>query len=119
MGGARLRPGPAQHAAAHPALILLLRPGQRPVGHGSGGAAAQDPGVRHMSRSVLHVDRSRGWGDLLVRPSARWLGRAAIVSALLLVAASAASPQTLAATGESIVTTLVRWTPLIARGFAL
>lgn len=72
-----------------------------------------------MSRSVLHVDRSQGWGDLLVRPSARWLRRAGIVSALLLFGATAASPQTLTATGESIVTTLVRWTPLIARGFAL
>ena len=68
---------------------------------------------------MLHVDRSQGWGDLLVRPSARWLQRAAIVSVLLLVGATAASPQTLAASGESIVTTLVRWTPLIARGFAL
>ena len=68
---------------------------------------------------MLHVDRSQGWGDLLVRPSARWLQRAAIVSVLLLVGATAASPQTLTASGESIVTTLVRWTPLIARGFAL
>ena len=68
---------------------------------------------------MLHVDRRQGWGDLLVRPSARWLQRAAIVSVLLLVGATAASPQTLTASGESIVTTLVRWTPLIARGFAL
>ncbi len=72
-----------------------------------------------MSRSVLHVDRSQGWGDLFVRPSARWLRWAGIVSALLLVGATTASPQTLTTTGESIVTTLVRWTPLIARGFAL
>ena len=73
-----------------------------------------------MSRSVLQVDRNRGgWGDLFVRPSARWLLRAAIVSLLLLIGATAASPQTLTATGESILTTLIRWTPLIARGFAL
>jgi polar amino acid transport system permease protein len=69
--------------------------------------------------SILRVDRNRGLGGLFGRPSARWLLRAALLSALLLVGASAAAPQTGTAVGESMIVTLVRWTPLIARGFAL
>jgi polar amino acid transport system permease protein len=73
-----------------------------------------------MSRSVLHVDRSRsGWGDLLVRPRARWLLGAALLSALLLALTATAAPQTSIAPGEPVLATLIRWTPLIARGFGL
>ena len=53
------------------------------------------------------------------RPSARWLLRASAAMALLMLGATAAAPQPLAAAGESIVATLLRWTPLIAQGFAL
>lgn len=73
-----------------------------------------------MSRSVLHVDRNRGgWGDLFVRPRARWLLGAGLLSAFLLGMTAAAAPQAATAPGESVFATLLRWTPLIARGFAL
>ena len=73
-----------------------------------------------MSRSVLHVDRNRGgWGDLFVVPRARWLLGAGLLSAFLLGLTAAAAPQTATAPGESVFATLLRWTPLIARGFAL
>jgi polar amino acid transport system permease protein len=73
-----------------------------------------------MNRSVLQVDRNRGgWGDLFVRPRARWLLGAALLSALLLGLTTAAAPQTATVSSESVFATLIRWTPLIARGFAL
>lgn len=53
------------------------------------------------------------------RPSARWLLRATLVMALLGLFAAVALPQTLARPSEPVLATLVRWTPLIAQGFAL
>lgn len=53
------------------------------------------------------------------RPSAKWLLRASVAMALLLVFAATAAPQTLTRAGKSTVATLLRWTPLIAQGFAL
>lgn len=72
-----------------------------------------------MSRSVLEIERTRRWGDLMVRPSARWLLRAAALAGLLLAGSAIAAPGSTAAGGESVIATLIRWTPLIARGFAL
>src|SRR4051812_2927546 len=84
------------------------------------GAAAPGSGGRRMSRSVLDVDRSHGgWGDLFVRPPARRLLGASLVRAPVLAVSAAAAPQTATAPGESVIATLIRWTPLIARGFAL
>lgn len=53
------------------------------------------------------------------RPSARWLLRAILVLALLGLFAGAALSQGAARTGEPILATLLRWTPLIGQGFAL
>jgi polar amino acid transport system permease protein len=68
---------------------------------------------------VLQVDRTHGPGSfgLFARPSARWLLRMAGLSALLLAGTAAA--QTGAGKGLSIVATLIKWTPLMAHGFAL
>jgi polar amino acid transport system permease protein len=68
---------------------------------------------------VLQVDRTRGPGSfaLFTRPSARWLLCMAGLSALLL--AGSAVAQTGAGKAPSIVATLIKWTPLMAQGFAL
>jgi polar amino acid transport system permease protein len=68
---------------------------------------------------VLQVDRTNGPGSfaLFTRPSACWLPRMACFSALLL--AGTAVAQTGAARAPSIVATLIKWTPLMAQGFAL
>jgi len=52
-----------------------------------------------------------------VRPSASWLLRMACLSTLLLAVAAAA--QTTSGKPLSILATLIKWTPLMARGFAL
>jgi polar amino acid transport system permease protein len=69
--------------------------------------------------SVRRTDRNGGLGGLFTRPSARWLLRAALVSALLLTGATAAAPQTATVSRESVVAVLIKWTPLMAQGFAL
>lgn len=72
-----------------------------------------------MSRSILEIESERKWGDLLVRPRSRWLLGAAGATGLLLAGVAMAAPSGAAGGGESMVDTLLRWTPLIARGFAL
>ncbi len=70
--------------------------------------------------AILKVDRVRGAGSLaglFTRPSARWLLRMALLSSVLLAGAAAA--QTSAAKAPSIIATLIKWTPLMAQGFAL
>jgi polar amino acid transport system permease protein len=69
--------------------------------------------------TVLQVDRTNGLSSFAMFrcPSSRWLLRLVCLSTLLLVGTAAA--QTGAAKVPSIVATLIRWTPLIAQGFAL
>jgi polar amino acid transport system permease protein len=70
--------------------------------------------------SVLQVDRALGLGSpggLFGRPSARSLLRLALLSSVLL--AGAALAQTGTARPPTVVATLIKWTPLMAQGFAL
>lgn len=83
--------------------------------HSHGSALKPEP-------AILSLPESRaGYSlDLLsVRPRAAWLLRAIIAFAILLACVSAAFSQGKAVQAPSIAATLIKWTPLIAQGFAL
>ena len=70
--------------------------------------------------AALQVDRAAGLGSLaglFVRPSSRWLLRMALLAGVLLT--GSATAQTSAAKAPSVIATLIKWTPLMAEGFAL
>jgi len=70
--------------------------------------------------AVLQVDRAVGLGSLaglFVRPSSRSLLCMGLLCSVLL--AGAATAQTNAAKAPSVLATLIKWTPLMAEGFAL